>query len=109
VSTERVVGTLRNNHALSSTLMGITAAVVGVIANLAVYFAVHTLFATTTHVAWGPIGLQLPVLTSWRAVAVVIALTAATVIFVFKWSVLRTLGICAVLGGAAALAHLPIT
>jgi chromate transporter len=49
---------LRHNHTLSAALTGITAAVVGVIANLAVYFAIHTLFAATTHVAWGPIGLR---------------------------------------------------
>ncbi|MGV7636932.1 chromate transporter, partial [Mycobacterium kansasii] len=39
---------LRNNKALSAALTGITAAVVGVIANLALYFAFHTLFAETT-------------------------------------------------------------
>jgi chromate transporter len=100
---------LRNNHAVSAALTGITAAVVGVIANLAVYFAIHTLFAATTHIGWGPIALQLPVLASWRPVAAVIALIAAVLIFAMKWSVLRTLGICALLGGAAALAHLPLT
>ena len=51
---------LRGNHALSAALTGITAAVVGVIANLAVYFAVHTLFADTATLAWGPVGLQVP-------------------------------------------------
>ena len=38
---------LRGNRSLSAALTGITAAVVGVIANLGVYFAVHTLFAET--------------------------------------------------------------
>jgi chromate transporter len=100
---------LRANQGLSAALTGITAAVVGVIANLAIYFALHTLFATTTHTAWGPISLQLPVLASWRPVAAGIAVIAAVLIFGLKWSVLRTLGVCALLGGAAALAHLPIT
>ena len=45
---------LRGNRSLSAALSGITAAVVGVIANLAVFFAVHTLFAETTEVSWGP-------------------------------------------------------
>ena len=45
---------LRDNHALSSALAGITAAVVGVIANLALYFAMHTLFTDTTQKSWGP-------------------------------------------------------
>nr|WP_254781006.1 chromate transporter [Modestobacter sp. DSM 44400] len=39
---------LRGNAALSAALSGITAAVVGVIANLAVYFALHTLFARSS-------------------------------------------------------------
>jgi chromate transporter len=93
---------------LSSALTGITAAVVGVIANLAIYFAIHTLFRATTSFAWGPVAVQLPVLTSWRPVSVVIALIAAMLIFALKWSVLRTLGICALLGGVAALLHLPL-
>jgi chromate transporter len=46
---------LRDSHALSAALTGVTAAVVGVIANLAVYFAVHTLFARTSTVSAGPI------------------------------------------------------
>ena len=37
---------LRHNPHLTAALTGITAAVVGVIANLAVYFALHTLFGT---------------------------------------------------------------
>ena len=41
---------LRGNRSLSAALTGITAAVVGVIANLGLYFAVHTLFAETQHV-----------------------------------------------------------
>ena len=44
---------LRNNHALTAALTGITAAVVGVIANLAVYFAAHTLFTQTRDLAVG--------------------------------------------------------
>jgi hypothetical protein len=38
----------------------VTAAVVGVIANLAVYFAVNTLFDTSTAWSWGPISIQVP-------------------------------------------------
>ena len=52
---------LRDNHALSAALTGITAAVVGVIANLAVYFALHTLF-TESQRRHGPIQVQIPVL-----------------------------------------------
>ena len=98
---------LRNNTHLSAALTGITAAVVGVIANLAIYFALHTLFAENTAAHWGFIDLQLPDLSTWRPLALAIATVAALTIFAFKWSVLRTLGLCALLGAAAAIAGLP--
>lgn len=94
---------LRDNHALSAALTGITAAVVGVIANLAVYFALHTLFAHTKHVLWGPVSTQLPELATLRPVALAIALVATLLLFRLRWSVLRTLGVCAALGLTASL------
>jgi chromate transporter len=99
---------LRSNRSLSAALTGITAAVVGVIANLAVYFAVHTLFGKTTRVDRFGFSLELPDLTSPRPVAFGIAIIAALLIFRLKWSVLRTLGVCAALGLAAGLAGLPV-
>jgi hypothetical protein len=45
---------LRGNRTLGGALTGITAAVVGVIANLALYFTMHTLFARTTRFTAGP-------------------------------------------------------
>jgi len=92
---------LRGNRALSSALTGITASVVGVIANLAIFFAIHTLFRDVTTASWGPVHLQLAVLTTLKPVSLGIALTAATLLFRLKWSVLRTLGACALLGLAA--------
>ncbi|GGG59848.1 chromate transporter [Kocuria dechangensis] len=89
---------LRGNRSLSAALNGITAAVVGVIANLAVYFAVHTLFATTTALAWGPVHLDLPQPSSLQPGAVLIAVAALVMIFRLRWSVLRTLGVCALAG-----------
>jgi chromate transporter len=100
---------LRGNHAISAALTGITAAVVGVIANLGVYFALHTLFrATSTH-TWGAIHLTLPDLATLRPVAVVITLAALVMIFRLRWSVLRTLGVCSLLGLATTLTALPLT
>jgi len=99
---------LRGNHALSAALTGITAAVVGVIANLALYFAVHTLFGSTTVLAWGPARPELPVLASLRPAALAIALVAAALLFRARWSVLRTLAACAVLGLLATLLRLPV-
>jgi chromate transporter len=100
---------LRGNRSLSAALSGITAAVVGVIANLGVYFAVNTLFSETTDVDRGPLHLELPDLTTLRVVPLVIALVAAVLLFRVRWSVLRTLGVCAVLGLAAGLAGLPLS
>jgi chromate transporter len=99
---------LRGNRSLSAALSGITAAVVGVIANLAVYFAVHTLFRETKTVDRSVLSLELPDLTTFRPVALAIALIAAVLIFRLKWSVLRTLGVCAALGLAAGLVGLSV-
>jgi chromate transporter len=99
---------LRNNKALSAALTGLTAAVVGVIANLALYFAFHTLFATTTALHWGPINLELPNLSTWQPVSTAITIVALILVFAVKWSVLRTLAVCAALGAAAALTGLPL-
>ncbi len=57
---------LRGNRAVSAALTGITAAVVGVIANLAVYFALQTVFTRTRRLDAGPVHLQLPQWVRWR-------------------------------------------
>jgi len=94
---------LRNNHHLTAALTGITAAVVGVIANLAVFFALHNLFDRSRQITWGPVDLDLPILPSWDPVAFAITAIALALIFGRKWSTIRTLGACAVLGLASAL------
>jgi chromate transporter len=99
---------LRGNAALSAALTGITAAVVGVIANLAFYFAVHTLFASSRVFSSGPVRIILPQPDTLRSVPCVIAILAAVMIFRLRWSVLRTLGICALLGLTAAVLTLPV-
>ena len=99
---------LRGNHALSSALSGITAAVVGVIANLAVFFALHTLFDGTIESSWGPIDVEAPVLATINPVQVGIALAAAVLLFKYRLSVLRTLAACAALGLTAAFVGLPV-
>jgi len=89
---------LRGNRALTAALSGITAAVVGVIANLGVMFAIHTIWSQTLTADWGPVDLEVPVLSSINWIAVAIAAVAAVLLFKVKWSVLRVLGVCAVLG-----------
>ena len=99
---------LRGNRSLSAALTGITAAVVGVIANLGLYFAVHTLFGETSPVG-GWVALDLPDLATLRLVALGIALIASLLIFRLRWSILRTLGVCALLGLVAGISGLPVS
>lgn len=89
---------LRHNRHLTSALTGVTAAVVGVIANLAVFFALHTLFDRNREVEAGPIQLDLPVLSAWDPVAFAITGVALTFMFWRGWGPMRTLGLCALLG-----------
>jgi len=97
---------LRHNRTLSAALTGITAAVVGVIASLAAYFALHTLFADTSRITTGPLNLEVPDLASVQPAALLITAVGCVLIFTRGWSVLRTLGACALLGMAVGLAGL---
>jgi chromate transporter len=99
---------LRGNATITGILGGITAAVVGVIANLALYFAIHTFFAETSTLVWGPMNLNLPAPGSVNLAALAIAAAAALMIFRFRLSTLRTLGACAALGLTAGLIGLPL-
>jgi chromate transporter len=89
---------LQRAPALKGGLAAVTAAVVGVIANLALWFALHVLFARVAVVAAGPVRLQVPDLSSfdWRAGA--ISIIAIVSIFALKWSVPRTLILAATFG-----------
>jgi chromate transporter len=51
---------LRGSRPLAGALSAVTAAIVGVILNLAVWFALHTLFAEVRAVEWGPFALDVP-------------------------------------------------
>ena len=100
---------LRGNHALSAALKGIMAAVVGVIANLAIFFAIHTLFRDVSTVTWGPVQLQVPDAASLKPLSLAATAFAALLLFRARWSVLRTLGACALVGFAAGLVALVAT
>ena len=89
---------LRTNDTLAAALTGVTAAVVGVIANLAAFFALHTLFDDNRELNAGPLQVDVPVLGSADPVAFGITGVALFVIFVRGWSPLRTIGLCALLG-----------
>ncbi|MFC3996208.1 chromate efflux transporter [Nocardiopsis sediminis] len=94
---------LRHNTAISAALTGIAAAVVGVIANLALYFALNTLFTATGTHTWGPLHVAVPDVSTLSPVAAALTLIAAVLTFALKWPILRVLAICAGLGLAGAL------
>src|SRR4030088_3340121 len=87
---------LRGNKGLAGALGAITAAVVGVILNLSIWFALHTVFRETTPVRSAGLSFDMPVLSSIDFPALVLAVAAATAIFHFK------LGMLTVLGGSCA-------
>jgi len=82
---------LRGNAALAGALSAITAAVVGVILNLAIWFGVHTLFREVRPVAFGPVAFDAPVLASADGWAIALAVAAALAVFRFKAGMLQTL------------------
>ncbi|HKR93057.1 chromate efflux transporter [Novosphingobium sp.] len=87
---------LRGNRALSGALSAITASVVGVVLNLAIWFAIHTLFREVRPARIGPLHFDMPAFASIEPWALVIAIAA-----IFATLRLR-LGILTVLGGASA-------
>lgn len=89
---------LRGNQAIAGALSAITAAVVGVILNLAVWFGFHVLFRQVETVSAGPLRLDIPVLASldWRAA--LLAAAAMLAMFRFHLGMAKTLILCA-LGG----------
>jgi chromate transporter len=87
---------LRGNTGLAGALSAITAAVVGVILNLSIWFALHTLFRETVPVHAFALNFDMPVLTSVDIPALVLSIAAATAIFRFELGMLTVLaGSCA--------------
>jgi chromate transporter len=89
---------LRGNKALSGALSAITAAVVGVILNLAVWFALHTWFHQTYQVRAMPLSFDAPVLASLDPWALGLSVAAMVAIFRFKVGMITTLLACSAAG-----------
>jgi chromate transporter len=89
---------LQRAPALKGGLAGVTAAVVGVIANLALWFALHVLFARVAVVEAGPLRLQWPELASFDWRAGLISVVALVLIFGLKRGIITTLGVAAAMG-----------
>lgn len=91
---------LRHNHALASALAGVTAAVVGVILYLAMWFSTHALFSATARIRFAGGVLELPVITSFQTSSVLMTLVAAVLTFRLGASLLTTLTITGAIGVA---------
>lgn len=94
------IETLTARPRLSSALQAITSAVVGVILNLSVWFALHVLFDQVTH--WG--ALPIPDLASVNLSALLLTFMAAIMMLWFRRGLTLTLGAMALAGVALSLA-----
>ncbi len=91
---------IAENRTLRSALAAITAAVVGVIANLALWFGLHVIFARLVHLQAGPAHFDWPDGASMDPAARVFAVLAWVCLTRFRWPVPVVLCLCA-LGGLA--------
>jgi chromate transporter len=89
---------LRANHTLSASLAAITAVVVGVIANLALWFAVNALFSEHFRIVGFGIDMKLPVPGSVDVPMLALATVAFVLVFRLRLGILPLLGISAGLG-----------
>lgn len=89
---------LAGNQALAGALSAITAAVVGVILNLAVWFALHVLFARVTEQFLGPVRLFVPEMASLDLAALALFLMAALAVFRFRLGLVPLIASSAVAG-----------
>ncbi|MEP3439647.1 MAG: chromate efflux transporter [Hoeflea sp.] len=94
---------LRSVKWLSAGLTAITAAVVGVIANLAVWFALHVLFKTVGETVAGPLVLPMPDIATLNVAALVIALGAGVALLRFQLNLFAVLGAATLTGIAVTL------
>jgi chromate transporter len=95
---------LRHMAWLAAALAGITAAVVGVIANLALWFALHFWFARFATHRFGPLALDLPELASLDLAAVALSALATVALLRLRLGLFPVLSGAALLGGVYKLA-----
>ena len=94
------IESLRNNRMLSAGLTAITAAVVGVILNLAVWFGIHASFAEVNEFDWGPVRLSLPDWPTFEPAVLLITVAALIATLRYKAGMFATLAAAAGLGVA---------
>jgi chromate transporter len=89
---------LRGNQALHGALSAITAAVVGVVLNLAIWFAIHTIFRETWTVRSMGLSFDAPVPASINPGAFLLSVAAIIAMFRFKTGMIPTLAACSIAG-----------
>lgn len=94
------VEALSGNAALNAALSAVTAAVVGVILNLAVWFALHTIFVRIVEMHRYGFDVSLPVVATINWPAFALAVAAVIAMFRFRVGMLPTLAACSALGAA---------
>jgi chromate transporter len=92
------VEVLRDNKALNGALSAITAAVVGVVLNLAIWFALHTVFREVRPVHGYGMSFDMPLIGSVDPWALALSIAAMVAIFRFKVGMIPTLLACSGLG-----------
>jgi chromate transporter len=98
---------LRGNRSLHAALSAITAAVVGVISNLSLWFGLHVIFGEVAEQHFGPLRLYVPDITSLDLGAASLAALAMLAMFRFKLGLPRTLAASAAFGLAWKLSRGP--
>lgn len=89
---------IRGRPALQGALGAVTAAVVGVILNLAVWFSVHTLFGTVEEFRLGPLQVLLPAWGTIDWASVALAVGAVVAMLRYRLGMIPTLAAGALLG-----------
>lgn len=95
---------IRGNKALSAALASITAAVVGVVLNLAVWFSLHVVFGDVRELHAFGMNVDVPVWGSVNIFAVLLSAAALVAVFRFKIGMIRVLAACSAAGVLAYLA-----
>ncbi len=86
---------LSTSPRLAGALAAVTAAVVGVILNLSLWFALHVIFGSVTATWYGPLQIWTPELASLNVEALALAVLAAALLFGLRLGIAETLTISA--------------
>jgi chromate transporter len=89
---------LTHEPRLAGALRAVTAAVVGVIFNLTLWFALHVLFAQVETIKAGPITMSAPVLASFQPVLAALGVLAAVLLFGLRLGIVTTMALTALAG-----------